>query len=217
MMTPFPPNLRYERKFLAGRLSLAEVLALVRRHPALFREAYPPRSVNNIYLDSPALRDYHDHIQGVACRSKTRIRWYGSCGVSVERPVLERKIKQGAVGGKLSHPLPAMAWDAGAAWSFVNGGYFQIHSDLLFHNFKLFEVETGRMSLFYGPGARVKFGARDEFGDGGTVVSIRGVVGLAYEFQETPLELFIEVVPMLDIVPSTAANMAGAIGFRYYF
>ena len=110
-----------------------------------------------------------------------------------------------------------MAWDAGAAWSFVNGGYFQIHSDLLFHNFKLFEVETGRMSLFYGPGARVKFGARDEFGDGGTVVSIRGVVGLAYEFQETPLELFIEVVPMLDIVPSTAANMAGAIGFRYYF
>jgi hypothetical protein len=113
MMTPFPPNLRYERKFLAGRLSLAEVLALVRRHPALFREAYPPRSVNNIYLDSPALRDYHDHIQGLACRSKTRIRWYGSCDVTVERPVLERKIKQGAVGGKLSHPLPALAWDAG--------------------------------------------------------------------------------------------------------
>jgi hypothetical protein len=107
-MTPFPPNLRYERKFLAGRVSLAEVLALVRRPPALFREAYPPRSVNNNYFDSPALRDYHDHIQGVACRSKTRIRWYGSCGAAVERPVLERKIKQGAVGGKVSHPLPAI-------------------------------------------------------------------------------------------------------------
>jgi len=111
-MTLFPPNLRYERKFLAEPMSLAEALALVRRHPALFREAYPPRSVNNIYLDSPALRDYHDHIQGVASRSKTRIRWYGSCGLTVERPVLERKIKQGAVGGKVSHPLPAMAWDA---------------------------------------------------------------------------------------------------------
>ena len=111
-MTLFPPNLRYERKFLAEPMSLAEALALVRRHPALFREAYPPRSVNNIYLDSPALRDYHDHIQGVACRSKMRIRWYGSCGVTVERPVLERKIKQGAVGGKVSHPLPAMAFHA---------------------------------------------------------------------------------------------------------
>lgn len=111
-MTPFPPNLRYERKFLAEPMSLAEALALVRRHPALFREAYPPRSVNNIYLDSPALRDYYDHIQGVACRSKMRIRWYGSCGVTVEQPVLERKIKRGAVGGKVSHPLPAMALDA---------------------------------------------------------------------------------------------------------
>jgi hypothetical protein len=112
MMTPFPPNLRYERKFRAEPMSLAETLALVRRHPALFREAYPPRSVNNIYFDSPALRDYHDHIQGVACRSKTRIRWYGSCGVTVEHPVLERKIKQGAVGGKLSHPLLEMVFDA---------------------------------------------------------------------------------------------------------
>lgn len=111
-MTPLPPNLRYERKFLAESMSLAETLALVLRHPALFREAYPPRSVNNIYLDSPALRDYHDHIQGVACRSKTRIRWYGSCGVIVEHPVLERKIKQGEVGGKISYPLPAMALDA---------------------------------------------------------------------------------------------------------
>jgi hypothetical protein len=111
-MTAIPPNLRYERKFLAEPMSLAETLALVRRHPALFCEAYPPRSVNNIYLDSPALRDYHDHIQGVACRSKMRIRWYGSCGLAVEQPVLERKIKRGMVGGKFSHPLPAMAWDA---------------------------------------------------------------------------------------------------------
>jgi hypothetical protein len=107
-MTPFPPNLRYERKFLAEPMSLAEALAVVQRHPAMFREAYPPRSINNIYLDSPTLADYHEHVQGAAHRSKTRIRWYGPCGIAIERPVLERKIKRGEVGGKVSHPLPSM-------------------------------------------------------------------------------------------------------------
>ena len=110
-----------------------------------------------------------------------------------------------------------VAWDAGAAWSFVGGRYFQIHSDILLHNFNLFTVETGRMALYYGGGARIKFAAQDEFGDGGTVVSLRIPVGISYEFEKTPIELFIEVVPMLDIIPSTEANMAGAVGFRYYF
>src|SRR5512136_1910370 len=50
-----------------------------------------------------------------------------------------------------------VAFDAAAAWSFVNGGYFQIHGDMLFHNFNLIRVETGRMSLYYGIGARIKF------------------------------------------------------------
>ncbi len=107
-MNSFPPNPRYERKFLAGRMSPAEVLGMVRRHPALFREPYPPRSVNNIYLDSPVLGDYHDHIQGVAHRAKMRIRWYGPCGVTLDEPVLEHKIKRGLVGGKVSHPLPTL-------------------------------------------------------------------------------------------------------------
>jgi hypothetical protein len=112
---------------------------------------------------------------------------------------------------------PTMAWDAGAAWSFVGGKYFQIHGDFLLHNFNIFRVETGRMALYYGAGARIKFAGQDEFGDGSTVVSLRVPIGLSYEFEKTPVELFIEVVPMIDIIPATEANMAGAIGFRYYF
>jgi hypothetical protein len=107
-MTLLPPNLRYERKFLSQQLSLAQVLDLVRRHPAMFREVYPPRAVNNIYLDSPGLRDYFDHVNGAASRAKTRIRWYGACDEHIEKPTLERKIKRGAVSGKISHPLPAL-------------------------------------------------------------------------------------------------------------
>jgi len=72
------------------------------------------------------------------------------------------------------------------------------------------------MSLYYGAGARIKF-AQDAVGDADTIVSIRIPVGIAYEFERTPVELFMEVVPMLDLIPSTGFQMAGAIGFRYYF
>ncbi len=110
-MTASLPNLRYERKFVAAGCSLPEMKALVRRHPAAFREAYPPRTVNNVYLDSPELRDYHDHVAGTPNRSKTRVRWYGPWGTEANRPTLERKLKRGAVSGKTGHGLPAFALD----------------------------------------------------------------------------------------------------------
>src|SRR5512138_3354854 len=94
------PNLRYERKFVAEGFTIAEVLACVRRHTCAFREIYPPRVVNNIYLDSLSRRDYHDHINGVANRTKTRVRWYGPQFESASRPILERKVKRGMVSGK---------------------------------------------------------------------------------------------------------------------
>jgi hypothetical protein len=103
-----------------------------------------------------------------------------------------------------------VAFDAGAAWSIVDEKHFQLHGDLLFHNFGLFRVETGRMALYYGVGARVWF-ASD------TIVSLRVPVGLSYEFEKTPVELFLEIVPMLDLIPSTEVGMGGAVGFRYYF
>ena len=119
-MTPLPPHPRYERKFLAQGLSLTEVVAIVRRHPALFREVYPPRAVNNIYLDSPGLGDYFDHVKGVANRLKTRIRWYGQLHGHIAAPTLERKIKRGFVGGKVTHPLPALALNGHVARHVLN-------------------------------------------------------------------------------------------------
>lgn len=108
-MTPTLPNLRFERKFVAEGFTLAEVLARVRRHPAAFRESYPPRTVNNIYLDSPSRGDYHAHVNGVATRSKTRVRWYGQPPGLVEQPRLELKQKRGVVSGKETHALPPLA------------------------------------------------------------------------------------------------------------
>jgi hypothetical protein len=107
-------------------------------------------------------------------------------------------------------------FDAGAAWSFVGGEFFQVHGDFLLHNYNLFRVDTGKMSLFYGVGGRLKFG-EDTIGDNETTLSLRVPVGLAYEFEKTPIEIFLEVVPMLDLIPAIPISVAGAVGFRYYF
>lgn len=103
------------------------------------------------------------------------------------------------------------AFDAGAAWSFVSSGtFFQVHGDLLFHNYDLFQVDKGKMALYYGFGGRVKMADQ-------TIISVRVPIGISYQFEKTAIELFLEVVPMLDVVPATEVGIGGGVGFRYYF
>ncbi len=106
-----------------------------------------------------------------------------------------------------------VAIDAAAAWSFVNGGSFQAHADILFHSFDIFKVEKGRMALYYGFGGRIKTETDTEDAH----VSFRVPVGISYEFERAPFEIFIEIVPMLDLAPKTEGDIGGGLGFRYYF
>ncbi len=110
---PAALSFRYERKFLPGGLSPAEAESCLKLHPALFTTAFPERIVNNIYLDSPDLRHYLNHVNGAAERLKVRIRWYGGPMGGVPHPVLELKHKRGDVGHKQSYALPPLLWQHG--------------------------------------------------------------------------------------------------------
>ncbi|HEY5910251.1 MAG TPA: VTC domain-containing protein [Verrucomicrobiae bacterium] len=117
------PNARYERKFTLPGVPLEQALILVRRHPAAFREAYPERTVNNLYLDSPALSDYHDHVNGAPNRLKTRVRWYGDRNGSILNPMLERKLKRGLLSGKVTHPLPSFILNGDGAAAVLEAAF----------------------------------------------------------------------------------------------
>lgn len=104
---------RYERKFLIDELDAPRALALVKRHPALFSEIYPPRYINNIYFDHPLLDNYADNIDGSALRNKVRLRWYADLFGKVHHPTLEFKIKNGLMGTKISYPFPAFVFEKG--------------------------------------------------------------------------------------------------------
>lgn len=101
------------------------------------------------------------------------------------------------------------AFDGAVAWSFVGTGALYLHSDYLWHQFNLIQVEKGTMPIYYGGGARLVIGDDTKFG-------IRGVAGLAYLFDTAPVEIFLELGPIFDFIPATGFSMTGGVGVRYY-
>ncbi len=104
---------RYERKFLVEGINDHQIRALVRVHPALFVMPYPPRWVNNIYLDTPGLDNYQDNINGAVDRRKVRLRWYHQLFGEIPKTTLEFKIKRGLVGRKVQFPLGRLRFQEG--------------------------------------------------------------------------------------------------------
>jgi len=104
------------------------------------------------------------------------------------------------------------AIDGAVAWSFGNDTEFHLQMDYLYHFRSVIKVNTGKMPLFAGLGGRFKFrdGADNKFG-------ARIPVGLAYHFADAPFDIFVELVPVLELTPSTDFVMEGAIGGRFYF
>ncbi|MBN2044868.1 MAG: VTC domain-containing protein [Anaerolineales bacterium] len=96
---------RYERKFMVDQIDHHQAIALIKRHPYLFYQPYPPRFINNFYLDTPEMDNYEDNVCGASDRRKVRLRWYGSLFGNIEKPTLEFKIKRGLVGTKRLYPL----------------------------------------------------------------------------------------------------------------
>jgi hypothetical protein len=104
---------RYERKFLLAGVDPAQVHMILRRHRMMFYQPYPPRYVNNMYLDTPEFDNFGDNLAGAMERVKVRVRWYHDLFRLVEDPVLEFKIKSGLVGWKEPYRFPPFHFEPG--------------------------------------------------------------------------------------------------------
>lgn len=104
MTLPQPDDARLELKKLADAIMLPEVRSWLQLHPAAFGTSYPPRRVNNAYLDSYGLTSLEENLSGTSQRHKVRIRWYGDTDVA-EAPRLEIKCKRNMTGWKRVHAL----------------------------------------------------------------------------------------------------------------
>jgi len=111
------------------------------------------------------------------------------------------------------------AIDGAVAWSFEGEDAFHLHMDYLLHSFDLIHVDKGKLPLYYGIGGRIKFhgdhGKNDD--DNDARVGLRIPVGLEYIFSGERVDIFLEIVPLLDLVPDTGFSLNGVIGVRYFF
>lgn len=98
-------DLRYETKYSIVQLNHTELENIICTHPAMFKEIYSRRSINNIYFDDYDFNSFIDNIEGERDRKKVRIRWYGDLFGVCKNPSLEVKYKSGLLGWKERHKL----------------------------------------------------------------------------------------------------------------
>jgi len=110
------------------------------------------------------------------------------------------------------------AFDFAAAWSFRNyhhndnhnDGSVLLQADYVWHFFNLIPVSSGKLPLYIGIGGRVVLANDANFG-------VRVPVGLDYLFADAPIDVFLELVPILDLSPETNFGVGGGLGIRYWF
>ncbi len=114
------------------------------------------------------------------------------------------------------------AIDFGVAWSFSENNSFHFHTDYLIHSFDILKTDDPgvKIPVYFGLGGRLKLSEEgDEKGrnDEDSLIGIRIPFGVSYLFRDAPLDIFMEIVPVLDIAPDTEFDLNGAIGARFYF
>jgi hypothetical protein len=110
---------------------------------------------------------------------------------------------------------PVSAIDAGLGWSFVDNGSTHIHVDYLYHNFNIIKTTESKVPIYFGVGGRLKFRNEDRVAD--NRFGVRVPVGIAYLFRTVPVDVFLEIVPVMDLSPETKLSFNSAFGVRYYF
>jgi hypothetical protein len=103
----------------------------------------------------------------------------------------------------------AFSGAVGVGWG--RGSDADLRFSHLWHNFSLLPVTKGALSLYLGVGGRIKI---NNF-----ALGVRGCGGMAYHFQGTPLDIFLELGIVVDVIrehgPGLDADLG--LGLRYYF
>jgi len=88
------------------------------------------------------------------------------------------------------------AYQFGGAWSFVGEGAVHLHGDFLIHNWTVLGQNEAAASLYYGLGFRLKLEQNFRLG-------FRMPLGIAFQFSQAPLDFFLEIAPIMDLLPAT--------------
>jgi len=142
--------------------------------------------------------------------------------------------KKFGIGGMLGAPSglsmkyyfsPKHALDVGVGVGFWGGAALYTHVDYKFH-IMLTQASAFDLPFYFGVGAKLSLWFTDHphsyWGDnrardGRLGFGVRVPVGIAFNLNKLPLDIFVEVVPGVGLFPGIGAFVDGAVGVRYYF
>ena len=122
------------------------------------------------------------------------------------------------------NPKHALAAGAGASWYY--GNHLHLHVDWNYHimlpraaDFDLpFYVGVGGLFVFWFHDNHPHWwGSTASRLDTNAGLGVRVPIGIAFNLNKVPLDIFIEVVPGLGLIPNIGFFIDGAVGVRYYF
>jgi hypothetical protein len=100
---------------------------------------------------------------------------------------------------------------------------YRVHVDYLWHSLPFNERN---LQLHYGIGGAIGFGRTEYvvisgrraylFRNQDVGLGVRGVVGLTYNIPRSPLDVFVELAPMMILAPGTGLGFDGGLGVRIY-
>jgi hypothetical protein len=118
------------------------------------------------------------------------------------------------------------------ALQFGLGGYagyyrdfygYHLYFDYLWHPVSLVSASAFELPLFVGLGVRLwDFDdRRDRFDDDGQAIGLRVPVGIAFDFNNVPIDIFLQLVPSLNFYSQYRDNFGFwfdfSFGIRYFF
>jgi len=118
---------------------------------------------------------------------------------------------------------PTTAFDFALGWSvrgdrignysgYDDGGSrVHFHMDYLWHSFDAIS-SSERFPLYCGIGGRINTRAGYN-----SSAAVRGVIGIAWMPHETPIDIFLELAPSVQLTSSTGAAIDAGLGARYFF
>jgi opacity protein-like surface antigen len=117
----------------------------------------------------------------------------------------------------------ALDFGLGAYRYYRHRSGFDLHADFLFHPVNLVHTEPFELPLYFGLGARLlDFDLNDDARDDhGFALGVRVPLGIAFDFNNVPLDVFIELAVVIDFFfdyyDDYGGDVNGAVGVRYYF
>ena len=118
----------------------------------------------------------------------------------------------------------ALDFGIGDVYHYANRSGLHIYGDYLFHPTSLASTEIFELPLYVGIGGR--FWSFEDTGraapNDAFAIGVRVPVGLAMDFNNQPIDIFFQLVPVLDFYGGNAAHTIYldfdiSIGIRYWF